>query len=612
MKLLKAVLFSLCTVVLLVPTVLGANVSYKTHTPPSSPYQHFLYLDGLTVEEGRIKTYPSKYGRTNANWRDWQSPIRNSSIPQGYYPAFSSVSMAEEHLDTTALNSLNLPQGMNITLINIKRNQNGKPYYRYFSNESNPDDYESWSASKFMLVPAAAAKIREKSRNKVGLDSTTNTGEHVGELVTYLHNYEAHGNYESNALARYFLDVAGRDWANSLVEKWIGSLDSSLGANYGAFYSDVGQNFYNDDHQIYVDNSSSYGGPDKKITTLASAEFLKRLVMHREDAVTRLPGFRAPKDSQKFWEDLKFLFYGQPNWYWGGMQDDSAIYLENSVDIDRIDRNTKGNWRIFSKLGYGTSSSRYKQEFVYTAYGCFPQPESTNPGAEFVISVHYSRSTGAIGGIQMDKNMQSSIKKVVQAIMNNQIDHLAAPVNTSQQLADIQGHWAETEIKALVKKGVLTGYGDGTFRPDRHLTRAEFATMIAGSFTLNQSRNVYFSDIDNHWAKDHILKVANSGFLSGYQDSTFRPDRKITKLEVIAALSADLNSNSTSNISLSQKYNDAYKIPQWGEQAVARATEAGIITNYPLAQYLEPYAQATRAEVAKYIYEMLERKGKLN
>ncbi|NMM49977.1 S-layer homology domain-containing protein [Marinigracilibium pacificum] len=186
--------------------------------------------------------------------------------------------------------------------------------------------------------------------------------------------------------------------------------------------------------------------------------------------------------------------------------------------------------------------------------------------------------------------------------------------NQNIPFRDIRGHWAEKEISALINKGFLSGYSDGTFRPDQSLTRAEFAAMI--SSTINPAinpdfQNRSFTDISSHWAKSHILKVARAGYLSGYPDGTFRPDQRISKYQMLIAL-ASHNGLTNANESVLNYFTDYTKIPTWARKAVARAAKSKLIANYPTLTTLDPLRNASRAETVMAIYQILTLEGKVS
>ena len=88
----------------------------------------------------------------------------------------------------------------------------------------------------------------------------------------------------------------------------------------------------------------------------------------------------------------------------------------------------------------------------------------------------------------------------------------------------------------MANGGYITGYEDGTFRPGNFITRAEFATIAARFLDKDYATELVFSDISGHWAEKYIESVATSHWVNGYEDGTFRPDRYITRAEAITII----------------------------------------------------------------------------
>jgi len=101
--------------------------------------------------------------------------------------------------------------------------------------------------------------------------------------------------------------------------------------------------------------------------------------------------------------------------------------------------------------------------------------------------------------------------------------------------------WANKEITAARKAGIIGGYPDGTFGPARQVTRQEIAAMMARAFPLETGDESTFKDIDNSWAKADIVKLAGAGIIGGYEDNTFRPVRTATRAEISAILARALD-----------------------------------------------------------------------
>ncbi len=105
-----------------------------------------------------------------------------------------------------------------------------------------------------------------------------------------------------------------------------------------------------------------------------------------------------------------------------------------------------------------------------------------------------------------------------------------------------EGDWYAAYIKYLSNVGIVNGYEDGTFGPNKPITRAEFATIASRFFELEAGNDNNFPDVaDNHWAKDFIDSAAIKGWLVGYEDGTFRPDQPIKRSEAVTIINRMLN-----------------------------------------------------------------------
>ncbi len=177
---------------------------------------------------------------------------------------------------------------------------------------------------------------------------------------------------------------------------------------------------------------------------------------------------------------------------------------------------------------------------------------------------------------------------------------------------DIQGHWAQVYIQALAAKNIISGFPDETFRPNASVTRAEFAAIITKAFTPVQQNNkaIAFQDVpQNFWGYNAIQTTSQSGFLAGYPNGTFQPGQQIPRAQVLVSLASGLklSSDDTSVLSV---YQDVAQIPAYATNKVAAATQQKIVVNYPTVKLLSPNRNATRAEVAAFVYQALVNAGK--
>ncbi|HHP7243368.1 MAG TPA: S-layer homology domain-containing protein [Elainellaceae cyanobacterium] len=178
-----------------------------------------------------------------------------------------------------------------------------------------------------------------------------------------------------------------------------------------------------------------------------------------------------------------------------------------------------------------------------------------------------------------------------------------------RDFADVpNGFWARPFIQELVQRNAVTGYPDGGFSPEQSVTRAQFAAMVQSAFDIEAVESAEpFQDVpSDFWASGAIASVANEGFLSGYAGNEFRPSQDMTRANVLVALASGLGlETNTSPDEILQTFTDADQIPEYAREAIAAATEAGLVVNYPNVNQLNPTQSATRADVAAMIYQAL-------
>lgn len=162
---------------------------------------------------------------------------------------------------------------------------------------------------------------------------------------------------------------------------------------------------------------------------------------------------------------------------------------------------------------------------------------------------------------------------------------------------DIRGHWAEETILRLAKSGAVGGYPDGTFRPDRPITRAEFASILTAALQLAPAEGKTFADTERHWAREAISTAYADGWIRGYDDRTFAPDEPITREQMAAMAANALHLEQPTSAPI---FADGDRISSWAREAVAAAAARGILSGYPDGT-LRPQGQATRAEAVMAI-----------
>ena len=165
---------------------------------------------------------------------------------------------------------------------------------------------------------------------------------------------------------------------------------------------------------------------------------------------------------------------------------------------------------------------------------------------------------------------------------------------------DTTNHWAKSSIDVLVAKGLLTGYSDGTFRPDSGLTRAEAIKVITTYMGLDGQVSSFIDVSSTHWANAFIGAAAQSGLMNGYSDGTFRPDDKISRGELAALITRAFKLTGAGNTSFKDVNGKA-----WSYAYIDALASKKIITGYADGTF-KPEKDITRAEFATIIARLLE------
>jgi|GEM_PF-2179705 len=169
---------------------------------------------------------------------------------------------------------------------------------------------------------------------------------------------------------------------------------------------------------------------------------------------------------------------------------------------------------------------------------------------------------------------------------------------------DISGHWAEGTIITMLNTGVIGGYPDGTFQPNRSITRAEFTTIVNKAFgTFDAGAEAFFTDVKKtDWYYSQAASGKNAGFISGFPDGSFRPNSAVTREQATAILVNLLQLPGKDGV---LQFNDADKVSAWARGSVKAVIDAKIINGYPDGTF-KPLQPVTRAETLVIVQRALE------
>lgn len=162
---------------------------------------------------------------------------------------------------------------------------------------------------------------------------------------------------------------------------------------------------------------------------------------------------------------------------------------------------------------------------------------------------------------------------------------------------DIGGHWAQSQIISLMEQRIVAGFPDGSFRPEQPVTRAEYIAMINRALNFSATAPAAYRDVeDSDWFAPEIAKAQAAGYLSGYSDGTVRPDNRIERQEMAAILARALQLDQAGSLELN-RFTDADSIPEWSAPACAALVREGYLNGCPDGSFM-PRGASSRAMAA--------------
>jgi hypothetical protein len=182
---------------------------------------------------------------------------------------------------------------------------------------------------------------------------------------------------------------------------------------------------------------------------------------------------------------------------------------------------------------------------------------------------------------------------------------------------DVENHWAKEAVNDMGSRMVIEGMGSGSFLPDQDISRAEFAAIIVRGLGLKlENGQAPFTDVNvTDWYNSAVHTASTYRLISGFEDGTFRPNDMITREEAMVIIA---NAMSLTGLkeklpadaagSFLQSYADAEHISGWARSSVADSIQAGIVSGRS-GSGLEPVANMTRAEVAAIVQRLLAKSG---
>ena len=266
----------------------------------------------------------------------------------------------------------------------------------------------------------------------------------------------------------------------------------------------------------------------------------------------------------------------------------------NSVTINKVTATPDANGNVTITLPYGTEVTSLNPTFNV----------STNA---YVVDGTEDR-IAAGGAYMVDSddtfNFYNSRQFTVVSEDGKATKTYTVTVKVSDQFTDVNpGDWFYDNVMNAVANGYMSGLGDGTFGPMKTATRAQFASALACAMGYEAPEDpttidTPFVDVDaDDWYAGAVAFCKENGIISGYEDTTFRPDQTITRQEAAAMLNNAFGLEASTDVS---KFTDAGKIASWATAHVGAVANAELM-NGDAAGTFRPTGTLTRAELASIL-----------
>lgn len=191
------------------------------------------------------------------------------------------------------------------------------------------------------------------------------------------------------------------------------------------------------------------------------------------------------------------------------------------------------------------------------------------------------------------------------------LDGAYAVLEYAKSFADTSGHWASGVIRELAAKHLIDGVGGGSFAPDQPVTRAEMAAMLVRLLHLKGDGSAPFTDVPSAaWYAEAVAAAAKAGIVQGVSGASFAPDALIKRQEAAAMIVRAYRAagGTAAAGGGTAPFTDVADSPAWAQEAVRSAYAAGLIQGQGPNRF-HPDGQATRAETAQILYNVLAKLG---
>ncbi|WP_391573628.1 S-layer homology domain-containing protein [Cohnella sp.] len=295
------------------------------------------------------------------------------------------------------------------------------------------------------------------------------------------------------------------------------------------------------------------------------------------------------------------------------------IVRSDGANVERLRKAAQagGFSLVASPIDFEVTASSGGRTIRVTSFNSFvereiPIPQGTEAGT--VTTAVVLHEDGTIRSVPTKLKVRNGASyAVINSLTNSTYSLVSNPV----AFEDVERHWAKGAVNGMGSRMVVGGVGDNQFGPNRDITRAEFAAMIVRALGLRPSADAnVFKDVkESDWYGGTVQTAHAYRLISGFEDGTFRPNDKITREQAMTMIANAMKLTGLSERAQAfsaegriRSYGDAGEISAWAIGGVAQTIEAGIVTGTNDG-LLAPKELIRRAEVAVMIERLLQKSG---
>lgn len=289
----------------------------------------------------------------------------------------------------------------------------------------------------------------------------------------------------------------------------------------------------------------------------------------------------------------------------------ATVSGDRELKLILVNKSDKMKFNI--NFDFGGNSFTLKEETVFTAPDLYSRVLDDSTEDIFTTTTAEKNEPGVTSYVMPEKSVVGltlvSDRKIGSGSQNTKVTY-----DGEENFSDLDFKWYANEVNLLAKDGVISGFGDGTFRPENGITRAEFASLLCNALVKEKrDGQKIFDDVNpGDWYYDAVYNLYAEGYIRGKSAHMFAPQDNIT-LEEMFAVIAGINMAGGTYEPAEAEYLSGFayadKISDWAKSAVCFAVKNGYADRMYENGQLDVTRNATRAEAAVILYRLIENAG---